>query len=159
MGSGAYSQIGSGASYSQIGSGAGAAYTTQIRTTSTAHSQIGSGAAPYSQTGSGAETTFSQAGSSVRPQIGYGVTTGTTDIGSGALYQSETYSTSSAIDRQPTVVSTLDYTIKEAPQTTVSSRISTEHDYSMHRSAQGNVTIGVSTSAFRYFQPSKCLII
>ncbi|VDO78657.1 unnamed protein product [Heligmosomoides polygyrus] len=142
MGSGAYSQIGSGASYSQIGSGAGAAYTTQIRTTSTAHSQIGSGAAPYSQTGSGAETTFSQAGSSVRPQIGYGVTTGTTDIGSGALYQSETYSTSSAIDRQPTVVSTLDYTIKEAPQTTVSSRISTEHDYSMHRSAQGNVTIG-----------------
>ncbi|KAK6031610.1 intermediate filament tail domain protein [Ostertagia ostertagi] len=139
-GSGAYSQSGGGATY------------TQIRSSTVKHSQNGSYSSKeyrigggvttgQSQIGSGVSTGYSQMGSGAgqySSQIGYGATT--QDIGSGVVQKGERYAISSSTTT-PTVVSKLDYMIKGAADDLNTSRISSEHDYAMHRSAQGNVAI------------------
>ncbi|PIO75854.1 hypothetical protein TELCIR_02090 [Teladorsagia circumcincta] len=138
-GSGTYSQSGGGATYTQIRSSAvrqsqnGSYSSQEYRITGgvTGQSKIGSGVSiGYSQMGSGAGLDSSQ--------IGYGVTA--QDIGSGAVQHSERYVVSSATTT-PTVVSKLDYKIRGAADDLNTSRMSSEHDYAMHRSAQGNVSI------------------
>ncbi|RCN38943.1 hypothetical protein ANCCAN_15113 [Ancylostoma caninum] len=167
-GTGSTTQIGGGASQTQIGGGAtsqtyiggggtsytpiGGGATSQTHMVSTSQSYIGGGATSLPQIGTGA-TSHSQAGSVTGGQIGSGVVVAQ-PVGQGVSAQDvssdgSVWSSSrrySWAERKPaTVISTADYTIGGER----GARPSGEHrEYSMQRSAQGNVTIGVSPSLF-----------
>ncbi|WKY16675.1 hypothetical protein Q1695_001367 [Nippostrongylus brasiliensis] len=128
----------SGASRSHVIGGVSTAYK-QTKSSSMVHS----GGAYSSGMGSGAVyLTGMDSGAGYQTQIGSGVVSQSHigHIGGGATsaeYRNQSYSSSShVVDHQPSVVSTLDYTINATPNEII------EQDYSMHRSALGNVTIG-----------------
>ncbi|XGW33561.1 hypothetical protein V3C99_017734 [Haemonchus contortus] len=145
-GSGVYNHgVNSGGSYTHVRNSSLKQITATSGTYSPRQYQIGGGVTSQSHIGSGATPAYSQMSSGAgqySSQIGYGVTTH--DSGSGAVQQSERYAITSSTTT-PTVVSKLDYMIKEATDDMNASRISgSEHDFSLHRSAQGNVAIAVS---------------
>ncbi|KHJ86317.1 hypothetical protein OESDEN_13937, partial [Oesophagostomum dentatum] len=146
-----YAPYGSSAS-SQVGAGVttthsiGAGVTSQSYTAA-GHDQIGSGASSHSigggagvaQTG-GADTTQSYAGSATgHSQVGSG---GAIPLGQGAHEEGSTWSSTrySFGEHPATVTTTVDYTMKDERGSTRSG--SEHHDYTLQRTAQGNVTIG-----------------
>ncbi|EYC23166.1 hypothetical protein Y032_0016g3153 [Ancylostoma ceylanicum] len=147
IGGGATSQThigGGGTSYAPIGGGA----TSQTHIVSSSQSYVGGGATSLPQIGAGA-TSHSQSGSVAggHTQIGSGVVVAQ-PVGQGVSAQDvssdgSVWSSSrrySWAERKPaTVISTADYTIRDERGARPSGD---HHEYSMQRSAQGNVTIG-----------------
>ncbi|KAK6766819.1 hypothetical protein RB195_026225 [Necator americanus] len=126
IGGGATSQTygGGSSSHTHIGGGA-TSHTYQERATS--QGQIGTGATSDSR---------SETGAVVMPHIGQGVAA--QDITSdGSAWSSKQYTWTDR--KQPTVVSTIDYTIRD--ERDPAQRSGADHEYTMQRSAQGNVSI------------------
>ncbi|ETN80252.1 intermediate filament tail domain protein [Necator americanus] len=126
IGGGATSQTygGGSSSHTHIGGGA-TSHTYQERATS--QGQIGTGATSDSR---------SETGAVVMPHIGQGVAA--QDITSdGSAWSSKQYTWTDR--KQPTVVSTIDYTIRDERDS--AQRSGADHEYTMQRSAQGNVSI------------------
>ncbi|XGW33562.1 hypothetical protein V3C99_017734, partial [Haemonchus contortus] len=91
--------------------------------------------------GSGVRTSQTYNGVVSHSRTGSGVYNHGVNSGGSYTHQSERYAITSSTTT-PTVVSKLDYMIKEATDDMNASRISgSEHDFSLHRSAQGNVAI------------------